>query len=486
MHYADLPKEFLSTPFGASLRPMIDNMYRRSAAASGGLSPSVPQPTFNPHFQDVLHQVATSAQGGRLTNGTAAPSAELTIITNQASLQSFLSSHAGAVIMATADWCGPCKVIKPIFEELAKQRAEDGEAPLGFALVKESTGRDVIQSLQVSAFPTFLFYHKSQQVHVIRGADASELKSQVGMLSLTAYPLHPHAKLSLPALSSLRIPPTTYPQHANASAAVDRLEAHCSSDSERSAVKRVRALIPALQSTSEPLNNAQAAQLLSDARLLSGSLPLAKQFPLLDLLRIAVLQPASIAAVLASPPSENILTTALAGGISADSTKATRATLIRLTANALDSPLLAASILSHPQPREHLTQLIVPSLLADEASVRASAGGLAYTVAYRLKANKHRWTQPGHEADSAHQDLEVELCTALLEAFHRETTAEVAFRLLAALGTIIHLSTSWQSSLADILEALEAKRTLRSKEAMFADNKVARDLIKDICTVCEQ
>lgn len=35
-HISNLPLEFLSTPFGASLRPMIDQMYRRVPVAVAG------------------------------------------------------------------------------------------------------------------------------------------------------------------------------------------------------------------------------------------------------------------------------------------------------------------------------------------------------------------------------------------------------------------------------------------------------------------
>lgn len=55
-----------------------------------------------------------------------------------------------------ADWCPPCRVIAPIFSELADSHAQTGR--LAFAKVNVDHVNDVAGRYGVSAMPTFLFF----------------------------------------------------------------------------------------------------------------------------------------------------------------------------------------------------------------------------------------------------------------------------------------------------------------------------------------
>lgn len=60
-----------------------------------------------------------------------------------------LSSNTYVIADFYADWCGPCKVIAPQFEQLAKQHAAPGK--LAFAKVNVDEQQEVAQQFGVSA-----------------------------------------------------------------------------------------------------------------------------------------------------------------------------------------------------------------------------------------------------------------------------------------------------------------------------------------------
>jgi len=70
----------------------------------------------------------------------------------------------------TADWCGPCKFIGPIFEELA------GKHPgAKFVKVDVDEAEDVAQACNISAMPTFHVYKNGAKADVLMGADKTKL-----------------------------------------------------------------------------------------------------------------------------------------------------------------------------------------------------------------------------------------------------------------------------------------------------------------------
>lgn len=139
----------------------------------------------------------------RQTNGGSASqsvTSGLTICTNLASFESLLASNQCLVVMFTRDNCPPCRVIKPVFEDLAIEHsyaikqsssaAKESFKKIEFALVDTTLGssQSVASKFQITATPTFLFFHKGIRLHELKGADKQELKTQVDLLLHTAYP----------------------------------------------------------------------------------------------------------------------------------------------------------------------------------------------------------------------------------------------------------------------------------------------------------
>lgn len=96
--------------------------------------------------------------------------------------------------MYTSASCGPCVQIKPVFEDLARTHGRvqfvivEIGAGGGSEIAADSTGEF---GGAVRATPTFRFYVAGKSVGECKGADERELKTQVGMMMLEAWPRKP-------------------------------------------------------------------------------------------------------------------------------------------------------------------------------------------------------------------------------------------------------------------------------------------------------
>merc|ERR1712141_599940 len=71
-------------------------------------------------------------------------------------------------------WCGPCKMIAPVLEELSK-KLED----VVFLKVDVDDVEDVAAEYKITAMPTFIFLKKKEQVAELKGANVEKLKELV-------------------------------------------------------------------------------------------------------------------------------------------------------------------------------------------------------------------------------------------------------------------------------------------------------------------
>lgn len=101
-------------------------------------------------------------------------------IHSSAQLQKLFADTTYVAVDFYADWCGPCKVIAPVYANLSKKHGVPGV--LAFAKVNVDQAQDVAQQYGVSAMPTFMFFKEGKQVAVngqalIRGADPKSLSA---------------------------------------------------------------------------------------------------------------------------------------------------------------------------------------------------------------------------------------------------------------------------------------------------------------------
>nr|POE74765.1 thioredoxin-like protein [Quercus suber] len=104
-------------------------------------------------------------------------SSKVTSVTSSAHFKTITSSSTYTIVDFYADWCGPCKVISPIFETLATAESKPGR--IVFAKVNVDNQSEVARTYGVSAMPTFLILKNGKVQETIRGANATALRTAV-------------------------------------------------------------------------------------------------------------------------------------------------------------------------------------------------------------------------------------------------------------------------------------------------------------------
>ncbi|KAI5362056.1 Putative Thioredoxin domain-containing protein [Septoria linicola] len=98
-------------------------------------------------------------------------------ITSTGHFKATTASSTYTIVDFYADWCGPCKQISPIFEQLAGAESKPGR--IVFAKVNVDNQRDVASIYGISAMPTFLVLKGSKVVETVRGANPTALRSAI-------------------------------------------------------------------------------------------------------------------------------------------------------------------------------------------------------------------------------------------------------------------------------------------------------------------
>ncbi|KAK1175786.1 thioredoxin-like [Acipenser oxyrinchus oxyrinchus] len=74
------------------------------------------------------------------------------------------------IVDFTATWCGPCKMISPVFEKLAEEHKD-----VVFLKVDVDDAQDVAEMCKVNSMPTFQFFKNGQKVDDFSGANKDKL-----------------------------------------------------------------------------------------------------------------------------------------------------------------------------------------------------------------------------------------------------------------------------------------------------------------------
>ncbi|KIV94191.1 thioredoxin [Exophiala mesophila] len=88
-----------------------------------------------------------------------------------------LSSSSIVVADFYADWCGPCKQIAPIYEQLSAQLSKPNK--ITFVKIDVDRQQDLARSYNIRAMPTFIVFKNARQAEFIEGADPKKLSAVV-------------------------------------------------------------------------------------------------------------------------------------------------------------------------------------------------------------------------------------------------------------------------------------------------------------------
>jgi len=86
-------------------------------------------------------------------------------VTDQTFEQEVLKSETPVLVDFWATWCGPCKMIAPVLEEVAKEK--DGALKIAKLDVDENP--ETAQKFGVMSIPTMLIFKNGQEVNRLVG-----------------------------------------------------------------------------------------------------------------------------------------------------------------------------------------------------------------------------------------------------------------------------------------------------------------------------
>ncbi|KAJ7366713.1 PPPDE putative peptidase domain-containing protein [Mycena albidolilacea] len=528
----DLPTDFLATPFGAALRPTIDNMYRRPTP---GEATATPPPPNQPVAASLLQAVAAQAQGQPSTPNPppAAPLAATQSLasplhpsTNSASFRTLIRTHRAVVAFFTDfQGCPPCRMIAPVFEQLAAEkgvRVATGGRGAAFTKIdlRIGAGGTLATEWGVRATPTFMFFLDGTKIAEIKGADVSELKTQIDLLLFQAYPPHPHASLSTPTVKALSLEPILFTQVPPLETVLAKFVAfidaapHSTTTTQAKEVLRTQ-VVPYLKARfapdaakSTPLPSATPVLLTPWAAAttaLVSALSTEALFPLVDMWRLAVLDPAAAAWLAAAPGAGPVgvfsrtARDALAQPTQDKGTRNYVLTALRLLANAFKTPVLARGLLCGGDSDGAVLGTLIPALLHADAAVRTAAASLAFNAAAAVQrartaagaglggVNATASSGAAGDADAAmcaDEEWQVELLSAIVEATEREEGEEVVHRLVAALACLLRFMPT-DGQLHGLLEVLGARGVVQGKlQAKSIQKKEVRRLVEEVGSMC--
>jgi thioredoxin 1 len=82
----------------------------------------------------------------------------------------FVKANKIAIIDCWAPWCGPCRSLAPIIEELAKEF----EGKIAFGKLNTDENENIPMKFNISAIPTLLVFKNGEMVDRIVGAGNKE------------------------------------------------------------------------------------------------------------------------------------------------------------------------------------------------------------------------------------------------------------------------------------------------------------------------
>ncbi|KAK0670494.1 hypothetical protein QBC41DRAFT_364018 [Cercophora samala] len=451
-HIVNLPQTVLDSPFGQMLMPMLNQQINSNRQQGGilGIQQSTPGSSVKPTSQ--LHQHA-----GKVHN-----------VTTLAELDQLLAKHqhSCAVIFFTSATCPPCKLVYPLYDELAAEVGDKG------VLIKADISQafDIGSRYSVRATPTFITFLKGKQENQWSGADPATLRGNVQLLVQMSWPRHRHEALNLPTISNPNAKPVLYTRLPPLAKLLAKLPADTSSNP---AVQDMKHFLETR--ASEGPAEATLPNIPAFLSFINDSLTKIepdKLFPLIDLLRCALVDP-RVSSVLAEQDHKTVLSILELVNNAVESSTCPyplRLVTVQMACNLFSSHLYEEAILSHQTPglRHAITELTTGCFRESEtATLRVSSAGLLYNIALANSKKRRAGTDalPGEE--------QAALAGSVLEAIGEEKeSAEALEGMLNALGLLVYLLPQGDvGEMEQLLVIMEAGDVVKGKVEGFGGLK---------------
>ena len=73
------------------------------------------------------------------------------------------------ILYFTADWCQPCKKVKPIVKELNREYA-----PGMFQMIDVNIKKEMVKSFELKSVPTFVLFENGNEINRLTGAQTKQ------------------------------------------------------------------------------------------------------------------------------------------------------------------------------------------------------------------------------------------------------------------------------------------------------------------------
>jgi len=83
------------------------------------------------------------------------------------------------ILYFTATWCGPCKLISPVVEELAN--GEEYKDKVLFVKIDVDEYESVSEEADIKCMPTFQFYKQGEKKDTLEGCNENQLRMKLAM-----------------------------------------------------------------------------------------------------------------------------------------------------------------------------------------------------------------------------------------------------------------------------------------------------------------
>lgn len=411
-----------------------------------------------------------SAQNPASLNGHAKPGSKVNIVSSHAELSTLLdkAKQSCAVIFFTSATCPPCKVLYPLYDQLAEEL--DGKATLIKIDISQPQAGLIASQYSVRATPTLVTFLRGEEENRWTGADPATLRGNIQLLVQMAFPLHPHQKLRLPSFSNPNVKPVSFSKVPPLPKLMAKMGDHIACKPE---VVELKTFIE------ERAKNGPVDTVIPNAGRLAGlvlqsvkDIPIDILFTIVDLFRCALVDPRvsgyfaeerehkTVRGIVEFVNQQNACPYAL------------RLVTLQMACNLFSTPLFGDEIMRNTGLRVPIIQLISSSFLDESHSnVRVAASSLLFNVALADRESRRKDPQRGLPEED-----KVELAASVVEAIAQEENSTEALQgMLSALGHLVYC-TQLDGELADLLRALDAEGTIASKKKSFPSEKLVAEV----------